>query len=132
MTFACTWRDGWFPFRALYDGLKANGMLQPGENRNFQVINHYFTERLAALPGELEEYRQGRGPCELPYVDLNGNCAPHDQCYCLPPKGGELLGAGGVPAVDAPVLASAPKGGDIAIDGGPIIRANIKNYAVVP
>jgi hypothetical protein len=101
--------------KSLYDALDASGMLRPGDDSTFQVIDNYFTERLANLPAELEQYRQGGGPCEPPYIDCDGQCVLPEQCYCIPPeKPPVLLAEGG-----------APNDGD-----GPIQCPVIENYAI--
>jgi hypothetical protein len=113
--------------KSLYDELDAHGMLRSGDDANFQSVDNYFTERLANLPGELEQYRQGT-ICEYPFVDCNGTCLPEWECQnpCLP-------GKPGVRGVGAPLEAAGGAsgvGGANAGGEGPIeCPPPILNYA---
>jgi hypothetical protein len=86
----------------IYDKLDELGMLRPGDDANFKSVDYYFEERLANLPQELQDYRDGK-VCEYPYVDCNGECVLDGECVdpCLP--GGPVeprpfeAGAGGAP-----------------------------------
>jgi len=135
--------------KAMYDELEANGMLRPGDDRNFQEIDSYFVERLENLSSDLELYRSGNY-CEYPYVNCNGQCVYQWDCYCNPgpipggeagaPGKGEMapppievggagpVGMGGAPSVGGGVIGV---GGGAVGGGGPICPMNI-NYAIAP
>lgn len=93
----------------IYDKLGEHGMLRPGDDANFQSVDLYFEERLANLPQELQDYRDGK-VCEYPNVDCNGQCLPEWECVdpCLPggpvEPGGPVddVGVGGAPADECP------------------------------
>lgn len=94
--------------------LEAHGMLRPGDDRNYQDIDNYLSDRLDNLSSELEQYRSGEY-CHEPYVSCNGKCAFPEECNCNP---------GPIPGGEA----GAPGKDDVG-DGGPICPKNI-NYAI--
>ncbi|HEX2877129.1 MAG TPA: hypothetical protein VHP33_38020 [Polyangiaceae bacterium] len=129
--------------------LKAHGMLRPGDDRNYQDIDNYLSNRLDTLSGELEQYRSGEY-CQEPYVNCNGSCMLPQECNCNP--GPIPGGAGGVPGKDdmgapppipvagagnvgvggtAAIGGGMGVGGGIVGGGGPVCPKNI-NYAIQP
>jgi hypothetical protein len=107
--------------QSLYDDLDALGMLRPGDEANFQGIDNYFTERLANLPLELEQYRLGN-VCEYPNVECNGQCVQEWECQnpCVPGK--PLPGGVAEPAVDEIGAGGGGAGGGGPIDCPPILE----------
>jgi hypothetical protein len=122
--------------QSMYDKLNENGMLRSGDERNFQEIDAYFSERLENLSSDLEQYRSGNF-CESPLVDCNGRCMYPQDCYCNPgPIPGGEAGAPGKgdapPPIDPGmgVGGAAPVGGAGNVGGGgPICPVKI-NYAI--
>jgi CotH kinase protein len=121
--------------KSLYDDLDASGMLRPGDEANFRGVDSYFAERLANLPGDLEQYRLGN-VCEYPNMECNGKCVPQWECVdpCFPGEPVLLAaepagdGAGGATGVGGATGA----GGATGVGGGdPIECPAVVNYAVV-
>jgi hypothetical protein len=74
--------------QAVYDELDAEGMLRPGDDARYQMIDNWLTTRLEVLPTELEQFREPPLYCEYPLVDCGGYCEHYEICYnqCQPPK----------------------------------------------
>jgi hypothetical protein len=95
----------------MYDELSVLGMLRPGDDGNFASVDNYFTERLANLPTELQQYRDGK-ICDYPMVECNGECVQEQECVdpCAPgpiealPGIEAAAGAGGGGGVVCPTI----------------------------
>ncbi len=89
----------------VYQALKNEGMLRPGDEQRYRALRDWFEGRLLALPEELEWYREPPIVCEWPYVDCGGYCDYYENCgQCEPPVGRMTFapepGAGGAPGDD--------------------------------
>jgi hypothetical protein len=121
---------------AVYDELDAHGMLRAGDEGRYQVLDAWFSDRLAKLPTELETFRDPyAGPsCKPPMIDCNGYCVYPEACQvCIPPDKpeplpGPMMGAGGAGPDDG-----GGAGGDMAAGGGgPIICPPKEEYPMIP
>jgi hypothetical protein len=99
----------------VYDELEAEGMLRPGDEARYGMIDEWLTRRIEVLPTELEEFREPPLYCEYPLVDCGGYCEHYETCqnHCVPPGPGPDpmplpmeagAAAGGVGLVPCPIL----------------------------
>jgi hypothetical protein len=126
-------------------------MLRPGDDDRYAQLDSWLTRRLASLPDELQQYRDGNY-CEYPYVDCGGHCEYlYCQDQCIPPGRGEPMppipmeaiggegnvGVGGGAGVG--MGGAGPIGGNMGMAGeapvggeGPIVCPMEMQYRVLP
>ncbi len=121
--------------KSFYDQLSEEGMLRSGDEGRFAALDSWFTQRLEALPGELESNRELPVLCEWPHVDCGGYCDYPELCQdqCKPPVGpaaGPVMGGAGAAAVGGGAAGGAAGiGGGVGAGGqGPGPCPMIQNY----
>jgi hypothetical protein len=55
--------------------LNDGGMLREGDQSQYDFLRDWLQRRLADMPGELEQYRDGQAECDGDEVDCGGFCA---------------------------------------------------------
>jgi hypothetical protein len=121
--------------KSIYKQLDDEGMLRPGDDQRYNEIRDYFATRLAAMPQELEDYRNGVVYCAYPLVNCHGECRYYWDCQdqCIPPEKPVPGGEAGAPGDMGDGVAGMPGvGGAGAIGGGAAIGGMGVGGGIVP
>ncbi|AUX19725.1 hypothetical protein SOCEGT47_001770 [Sorangium cellulosum] len=87
--------------KGIHEALSDEGMLRPGDEERYRALDAWLTERIEALPAELESNREQPQLCLPPLVDCGGYCAYPPECGAGGGgPGGEDPGAGGAGGKD--------------------------------